>query len=72
MINQRFTKLLAKKLSDEISSDENQEFLSVISEDENLRREYELLSEYFEQKEEPYTGSASLFQKIRNRIDSEK
>lgn len=72
MINQRFTELLAKKLSDEISSDENQEFLSMISENENLKSEYEILNEYFQQKEDPYTGSAALFQKIKSKIDPKK
>lgn len=72
MINQRFTELLAKKLADEISSDENQEFLLLISENDNYKREYEIFTEYFQQKEEPYTGSASLFQKIKDRIDPAK
>ncbi|WP_158797203.1 hypothetical protein [Pedobacter sp. L105] len=70
MIDQRFTELLGRKLSNEISEDENQEFLRLISENEVYKKEYETLSGYFQEKDEkPYENAASLFQKIKNRIN---
>ena len=72
MTKPRFTELLSIKLTNEISTDENEEFLRMINENEDYKREYEMMSEYFNQKEEPDKNSSALFQKIKNRINHEK
>jgi|GEM_PF-6864497 len=68
MTKSRFTELLSIKLANEISTDENQEFLRMVNENEDYRREYEIMNEYYNQKEKPDKNSAALFQQIKNRI----
>jgi transmembrane sensor len=68
MTDQRFTELLSKKLSNEISAEDDQEFLSMLRENEDYRLEYESLNGYFQNDDEPYEHAGVLFEKIKERI----
>lgn len=68
MTDQRFTELLSKKLSNEISAEDDQEFLSLLSEHEDYRIEFESLNGYFQTDEQPDEHTGMSFEKIKQRI----
>lgn len=67
MTDQRFTELLSRKLSDEILADEEQELMLLLAENENYRKEYTALTEYFQDENEE-ENTAPSFELIRARI----
>lgn len=72
MIEDRFTELLAKKLTGEISPDEFQEFNSLLISNESYRKEYESLKTYWQHDEEPQNNIAGIFEDIKRRTDIHK
>ncbi len=73
MVNDRFIELLTKKLSDEISSEEYDEFKSLLAQDAECKRQYSSFKSYWVQDEEHWANTDFLFQKIKGRItDSEQ
>lgn len=68
MTDQRFTELLSKKLSNEISAEDDREFLSLLSEHEDYRSEFESLNGYFQADEQPDEHTGMSFEKIKERI----
>jgi len=69
MIEDRFTELLAKKLTGEISPDELQEFNSLLTVNAIYRKEYESLKTYWQHDEEPQNNIAGVFEDIKRRTD---
>lgn len=69
MIEERFTELLAKKLTGEISPDETQEFNLLLISNEGYRKEFESLKNYWQQDEEPQHNIAGIFEDIKRRTD---
>jgi transmembrane sensor len=70
MTDQRFTELLGKKLADEISIEEQEEFILLLKENSTYRQEYESLSHYFHSKAVDEVDAMPLFEKIKARIES--
>jgi transmembrane sensor len=70
MTDQKFTELLSEKLSGEISAGDDQDFMAMLAENEDYRREYESLSAYFfQQQDHPNDNIAVIFQQIKKRIN---
>lgn len=71
MNDQRFTELLSKKLSDEISLDEHKEFVSMMESNAAYQQEYKSLNLYFEAEEEAAAAPemTRLFEKIKGKIE---
>ncbi|MBB6502784.1 FecR family protein [Pedobacter cryoconitis] len=70
MINQKFTELLSEKLSGEISAGDDQEFMAMISSNEDYKLEYESLKVYFQQEGETNENINLIFQQIKERINA--
>lgn len=69
MNDQRFTELLSKKLSDEISLDEHKEFVSMMESNAAYQQEYKSLNHYFEAEEAiVQPDMTGLFEKIKGKI----
>lgn len=69
MVNERFIELLAKKLSDDIHTDELEEFKYFLTHDENCRRQYIFFKAYWVPDQEQYSNTDFMFQRIKNKID---
>lgn len=67
MAEDRFTELLGKKLSGEITADELKEFGSAISNNESYSKEYESLKAYWQEDEKSYDTIALIFEKIKEK-----
>jgi ferric-dicitrate binding protein FerR (iron transport regulator) len=67
MAEERFTELLAKKLSGEISTDELAEFNRLIAGDPAFQREYEAIKSYWTEDDEPYENIVNVFEDIKRR-----
>jgi len=71
MNNQKFIELLTEKLSNEISEEDNRQFLLMISDNEEYWLEYQHFEQYFRQKASTYyTNMEILFENIRQRINA--
>jgi transmembrane sensor len=68
MGNDKFIELAGKKLSNEISSDENTELQLCLANDASLREQYEALSDYWKHSDTVYADNALAFQKIKSKI----
>lgn len=69
MAEERFTELLGKKLSGEITRDELEEFSVVVSNNESYGKEYESLKSYWLEDEKPYDNIGLIFEKIKQQTD---
>lgn len=67
MEEERFTELLAKKLSGEITPDELAEFNQLIADNISFQKEYESLRSYWTQDDEPYENMVGILEKIKQR-----
>jgi len=72
MGNDKFIELIGKKLSNEISSDENNELLRCLANDASLREQYEALSAYWKHNDAAYADNALAFQKIKSKIKAQE
>ncbi|WPV01281.1 FecR family protein [Mucilaginibacter sp. cycad4] len=72
MGNDKFIELAGKKLSNEISSDENNEFQRCLANDASLREQYEALSAYWKHSDTQYADNALSFQKIKSKIKAQE
>ena len=72
MGNDKFIELAGKKLSNEISSDENNEFQRCLANDASLREQYEALSAYWKHSDAQYADNALAFQKIKSKIKAQE
>lgn len=68
MTHQKFTELLSKQLSGEISPEEYQEFNELMKENAAYRDEYNSLSAYFAEEPAPYAHADDLFDRIKAQI----
>jgi len=68
MVNDRFTLLLTKKLTDELDPAEQGEFSDFVESSELCKRQYEFFKSYWVQDHEQYSNSDLMFQKILNKI----
>ncbi len=69
MIEDRFTQLLANKLTGELSPDELQEFNALLAGNANYCAEYESLRTYWQHDEQPQNNIAGIFENIKRRTD---
>jgi ferric-dicitrate binding protein FerR (iron transport regulator) len=69
MIEDRFTQLLAKRLTGDISPDELREFNALLISNEGYCKEYESLKTYWQHDEEPQNNIAGIFEDIKRRTD---
>src|SRR5579875_3873360 len=69
MAEDRFTELLAKKLANEITPEELNEFKTLLAINVHYRREYETLYDFWKQKEQPYKNATAVFENIKSRTD---
>lgn len=67
MVEERFTELLAKRLSGEISADELAEFDRLVADNSAFRKEYETIKAYWAEDDEPYENAAGIFEDIKRR-----
>ncbi|WP_158989111.1 FecR family protein [Mucilaginibacter sp. L196] len=67
MEEKRFTELLAKKLSGEITPDEFAEFNRLIAGNTSFQKEYESVRSYWMQDDEPYDNMVGILEKIKQR-----
>lgn len=67
MLEERFTELLAKKLSGEITFDELAEFNRLISNNPYFQNEYESIWSYWMQDDEPLENMVKALEKIKQR-----
>ena len=65
MVEERFTELLAKKLSGEISPEELVEFNQLIAGDPAFQKEYETIKVYWTEDDEPYENVVNIFENIK-------
>jgi transmembrane sensor len=72
MGNDKFIELAGKKLSNEISSDENDELQRCLANDASLREQYEALSAYWKHNDAEYADNALAFQKIKSKIKAQE
>ncbi|MDB5146100.1 MAG: FecR protein [Mucilaginibacter sp.] len=72
MGNDKFIELAGKKLSNEISSDENDELQRCLANDASLREQYEALSTYWKHNDAEYADNALAFQKIKSKIKAQE
>lgn len=68
MVNDRFTQLLTKKLTDDLDPQEQEEFAYLLDESEFNKQQYQFFKAYWVQDEEEYSNSHLMFNKIRNKI----
>lgn len=68
MTNDRFTELLTKYLSEQISADELRELEYLLSGDQSLRDRFDYLKAFWKNNPATYNNSEELFTKIKNRI----
>ncbi|MBS7567003.1 DUF4974 domain-containing protein [Mucilaginibacter sp. Bleaf8] len=69
MTEERFTELLAKKLANELTPAELQEFNALVAADELFRSEYESLKSYWQQDELHSGNMVAIFENIKRRTD---
>lgn len=69
MAEDRFTELLAQKLSGEITPDELEEFERLLAGSAHYRHEYATLQKYWQNDEQPADNAAVVFEKILGRTD---
>ena len=67
MEEERFTELLAKKLSGEITPDEFAGFNRLIAGNTSFQKEYESVRSYWMQDDEPYDNMVGILEKIKQR-----
>jgi transmembrane sensor len=72
MENQRFEELLIKELTGELAPAERRELLDLLRTDAELRREHEVLREFWAQKEPDYADMQSTLDKIKAKIRSQE
>jgi ferric-dicitrate binding protein FerR (iron transport regulator) len=72
MANDRFIELLTKKLSDEISSSESEEFKCLVDSDEACRQQYNFFKTYWVVHDEQYSNSDLMFQRVKSKIGVEE
>jgi transmembrane sensor len=72
MGNDKFIELAGKKLSNEISSEENTELQHCLANDASLREQYEALSAYWKHNDAEYADNALAFQKIKSKIKAQE
>ena len=69
MVEDRFTELLAQKLSGEITLNESEEFDRLLAGSAHYRHEYATLQQYWQDDEQPADNAAAVFEKILQRTD---
>lgn len=69
MTEDKYTELLGKRLSGEITPEELKEFNFLLDKDDSFRREYELLKSYWEEEAKPAESIDRIFQTIKERTD---
>jgi transmembrane sensor len=69
MIEDRFTELIGKKLTNELTPDELQEFNKLVSGNPSYSTEYEAIKTFWQQKESSSANMASIFENIKRRTD---
>jgi transmembrane sensor len=67
MADERFTELLTKKLSGEISPAELAEFNGLLRNNPDLQREYDAIKGYWVENDPTYENTVSIFEKIKQR-----
>lgn len=67
MAEDRFTELLGKKLSGEITTNELKEFSSAVANNESYSKEYESLKTYWQEDEKSYDTIGVIFEKIKEK-----
>lgn len=72
MGNDRFIELASKKLSNEISSDEEKELQHCLANSSGYRLQFEALSAYWKSSDTEYADNALAFQKIKSKIKSQE
>ncbi|HEY0299374.1 MAG TPA: FecR family protein, partial [Arachidicoccus sp.] len=70
MTNERFTELLTKYLTEQISSDEYSELEYLASTDESLRDQFDYFKVFWKKNPAKYNNSDALFTKIKSRINT--
>ncbi|WPU91033.1 FecR family protein [Mucilaginibacter sabulilitoris] len=68
MGDDRFIELVGKKLTDEISPEESEEFQHYLHNDEINRRDFEFLNIYWNSNDTEFADNAFAFQKIKTKI----
>lgn len=68
MVNDKFTELLAKKLSGELDPAEQEEFNYLLEESEFNKQQYVFFKDYWAQHQEQYSNSDLMFNRIKSRI----
>jgi transmembrane sensor len=68
MENQRFEELLIKELAGQLTAAERRELLDMLKADGELRRDHEVLREFWAQKEPDYADMQSTLDKIKAKI----
>ncbi|WP_166336929.1 FecR family protein [Sphingobacterium chungjuense] len=69
MQQERFEYLASKKLGDQLSDDELQEFEALLQQQPDLRKQYKLLQQYWSDKHSQNQRDRELFQNVLQRID---
>lgn len=72
MGNDRFIELVSKKLTDEISPEESEEFQHYLNDDEANRRDFNYLNIYWNSNDSEYADNALAFQKIQSKIKNQE
>jgi transmembrane sensor len=68
MVNDRFTLLLTKKLTDELAPAEQEEFGYLLEDSEFNKQQHNFFKSYWVQDQEQYSNSDLMFQKIKSKI----
>ncbi|RFZ83038.1 FecR family protein [Mucilaginibacter terrenus] len=68
MVNERFTELLTKKLTDELDESELKEFHQFLAESQVNKEQYKFFKSYWVQDQEQYSNSDLMFQRIKSKI----
>lgn len=68
MVNDKFTQLLTKKLTHELTSEEREEFSYLLEESEFNKQQHKFFKDYWEQDQEEYSNSDRMFQHIKSKI----
>lgn len=71
MVQERFTTLLTKKLSGEISPEELAEFNSLVAGNASFKYEYESIQSYWSRADEPYDNVVTIFDSIKRKAGIE-
>jgi len=71
MTNDRFTELLAKYLSEQISTDEYSEFEYLLGTDESLRDQFDYFKSFWKNNPATYNNSEALFDRIKSKIETD-